>query len=63
VDAVMEELGLSGAADTIVGVSGITRGISGGERKRLSIAVELLTDPSVLFSKFLSNCYYNCTSG
>ncbi|KAL9655360.1 hypothetical protein ABK040_011201 [Willaertia magna] len=49
VDNVMKDLNLIKAADTIVGEPGITKGISGGERKRLSIAIELLTEPSVLF--------------
>ncbi|KAL9647271.1 hypothetical protein ABK040_012622 [Willaertia magna] len=49
VDAIMTELGLAKAADTVVGIPGITKGISGGERKRLCIAIELLTEPSVLF--------------
>jgi ABC-type multidrug transport system ATPase subunit len=49
VDQVMDELGLSKSADIIVGIPGLVKGISGGERKRLAIAVELLTEPSVLF--------------
>ncbi|EFC47894.1 abc transporter family protein [Naegleria gruberi] len=49
VDTIIEELGLSKAADTKVGIPGFTKGISGGERKRLCIGIELLTEPSVLF--------------
>ena len=49
VDTIMEELGLAKSADTKVGISGIVKGISGGERKRLCIGIELLTEPSVLF--------------
>ena len=41
-------LGLSHVADSIIGKEG-RRGISGGERKRVSIAVELITSPDVLF--------------
>ncbi|RLN92146.1 hypothetical protein BBJ28_00019387, partial [Nothophytophthora sp. Chile5] len=48
VNEVMEELGLMKCRDTLIG--GITlRGISGGERKRLSFATEILTNPSILF--------------
>eukprot|EP01065_Artemidia_motanka_P031530 TRINITY_DN3792_c0_g1_i1.p1 TRINITY_DN3792_c0_g1~~TRINITY_DN3792_c0_g1_i1.p1 ORF type:complete len:745 (+),score=248.74 TRINITY_DN3792_c0_g1_i1:47-2281(+) len=50
---ILQVLGLDdgvggGCADTIVG-SVEQRGISGGQRKRLSIGLELLTNPSVLF--------------
>ena len=41
-------LGLSHVADGIIGKEG-RRGISGGERKRVSIGVELITSPDVLF--------------
>ena len=44
---VAAQLGLDSCADTIIG-GVFTRGVSGGERKRVSIAVELLTDPSIL---------------
>jgi ABC-2 type transport system ATP-binding protein len=43
VDSVLAELGLAERAETPVGL------LSGGERKRASIAVELLTRPRVLF--------------
>ncbi|CAG0879460.1 unnamed protein product, partial [Darwinula stevensoni] len=42
-------LGLSKCSDSIIGVPGRIQGISGGERKRLSIASEVLTDPPLLF--------------
>lgn len=45
---VMNELGLSKVAHQYVG-NDLVRGISGGEKKRLSIAIELLRNPSVLF--------------
>ncbi|KAK4490068.1 hypothetical protein RD792_000722 [Penstemon davidsonii] len=46
-ESVISELGLSKCEDTIIGNSFI-RGISGGERKRVSIAHEMLVDPSLL---------------
>ncbi|EYU22839.1 hypothetical protein ABFS82_03G111200 [Erythranthe guttata] len=46
-ESVISELGLSKCADTIIGNS-FVRGISGGERKRVSIAHEMLVDPSLL---------------
>ncbi|CAL4985542.1 unnamed protein product [Urochloa decumbens] len=46
-DAVIAELGLTACADTIVG-NAFVRGVSGGERKRVSIGHELLVNPSLL---------------
>lgn len=48
VDTVIEELGLAKSKDTLIG-GFMLRGISGGERKRLAFATEILTNPSVLF--------------
>lgn len=48
VDRLLQELGLSSCADTLIG-GHIIRGISGGEKKRTSIAVEIVFNPSVLF--------------
>ena len=48
VEATIAELGLVKARDTIIGDDDV-RGVSGGERKRASVAVQLLTDPAVLF--------------
>lgn len=48
VDNLMKNLGLTKTANTKVGNSKI-RGISGGERKRLSIACEMISSPSVIF--------------
>ncbi|KAF9362480.1 hypothetical protein BGX34_006057, partial [Mortierella sp. NVP85] len=44
----MSELGILGIKDMRVGSSG-QRSISGGEKRRVSIACELVTSPSVLF--------------
>ena len=47
VDSTMQLLNLMKCGDTIIGDYSV-RGVSGGERKRTSIASELLTDPSVI---------------
>jgi ABC-type multidrug transport system ATPase subunit len=44
----MIELGIQGITDRRIGQEG-TRGISGGEKRRVSIACELVTSPSILF--------------
>lgn len=46
-DTLLTQVGLKSCADTVVGHSG-QPGISGGERRRLSIAVQLLTNPAIL---------------
>jgi len=48
VDDIIKRLGLSSCEDTMVG-GGRLRGVSGGERKRTSIGVELVTNPTILF--------------
>ena len=48
VDDLLRKTGLGKAADSIVGDDKV-RGVSGGERKRLAIACELVDDPAVLF--------------
>ncbi|KAL4534698.1 hypothetical protein Ndes2526A_g05580 [Nannochloris sp. 'desiccata'] len=45
---VLGELGLSHVADSPVGGSGNIRGVSGGERRRVTIGMELVTDPSII---------------
>jgi ABC-type lipoprotein export system ATPase subunit len=44
----LAELGLNDCADTMVG-GALLKGISGGERKRTSVGVELVTKPSIVF--------------
>lgn len=44
----LKELGLIKCKDTKIG-NAMIRGVSGGERKRTSIGVELLTNPAMLF--------------
>ncbi|KGL97879.1 ATP-binding cassette sub-family G member 2, partial [Charadrius vociferus] len=48
VNQIIRELGLSKVADSKVGTQ-FTRGVSGGERKRTNIGMELITDPAILF--------------
>ncbi|CAH1794454.1 unnamed protein product [Owenia fusiformis] len=48
VEEIIVELGLTKCADTKVGTEFI-RGVSGGERKRTNIGMELITAPNVLF--------------
>lgn len=48
VEEVILELGLKDCADTIVGDS-THKGLSGGEKRRLSIGIQILSNPSVLF--------------
>ncbi|KAK4751274.1 hypothetical protein SAY87_004756 [Trapa incisa] len=47
-EAVIAQLGLVKCKDSIIGNS-LVRGISGGERKRVSIRQEMLINPSLLF--------------
>ncbi|CAN0546424.1 unnamed protein product, partial [Laminaria digitata] len=44
----LSDLQLDGVCDSRIG-GGLTRGISGGEKRRLSIGTELLTCPGLLF--------------
>lgn len=48
VDKLISELGLRNCQDTRIGDAS-NRGVSGGERKRVSIGVELITEPDILF--------------
>ncbi|XP_036403155.1 broad substrate specificity ATP-binding cassette transporter ABCG2c [Megalops cyprinoides] len=48
VNEVIRELGLKDCADTKIGTE-FLRGVSGGEKKRCSIGMELITSPSLLF--------------
>ncbi|NXM68698.1 ABCG2 protein, partial [Serilophus lunatus] len=48
VTQIINELGLSKVADAKVGTE-LIRGVSGGERKRTNIGMELITEPPVLF--------------
>ncbi|XP_008810525.2 ABC transporter G family member 6-like [Phoenix dactylifera] len=48
VQALIDQLGLRQAANTIIGDEG-HRGVSGGERRRVSIGIDIVHDPIVLF--------------
>lgn len=48
IESTIEEMGLQDCADRLIG-NWHLRGISGGERKRLSIALEILKRPTLLF--------------
>jgi ATP-binding cassette, subfamily G (WHITE), eye pigment precursor transporter len=48
VDEELQELNLDHCRDTVVGIPGLIAGLSGGERKRCNIGIELITDPKVL---------------
>ena len=48
VNDLLEQMSLVECADTMVGNAKV-RGVSGGERKRLSIAVEMISSPSIVF--------------
>lgn len=48
IDELIDSLKLNKAADTKIG-GPLVKGVSGGERKRTSIGVELITDPSLIF--------------
>ena len=44
----LEELGLTKCADVKIG-NNFIKGVSGGERKRTSIGIELITNPNIIF--------------
>ncbi|XP_011702056.1 PREDICTED: protein white isoform X1 [Wasmannia auropunctata] len=49
VNEVIDELALSKCRNTVIGIPGRVKGLSGGEMKRLSFASEVLTDPPLMF--------------
>ncbi|EOA28485.1 hypothetical protein CARUB_v10024695mg [Capsella rubella] len=48
VQALIDQLGLRSAAKTVIGDEG-HRGVSGGERRRVSIGIDIIHDPIILF--------------
>uniref|UniRef100_A0A915LM58 ABC transporter domain-containing protein n=1 Tax=Meloidogyne javanica TaxID=6303 RepID=A0A915LM58_MELJA len=49
VQGVIAELGLKNCANTLIGWPNRLKGLSGGERKRLAFASEIMTGPPILF--------------
>ena len=47
-ERMLQELGLLECADTIIGAP-LLKGITGGERKRTSVGVELVVKPALVF--------------
>lgn len=54
VNNVINEMGLKNVADSKIGGT-IIRGISGGERRRVTIALQLLQDPSKYSNMYTIN--------
>ena len=48
VDAMLERLSLTNCADTLLGIPGLIKGVSGGEKKRTNIGAELINNPMIL---------------
>jgi ABC-type multidrug transport system ATPase subunit len=49
VESLIASLDLAKCADTCIGDSTYGSGCSGGERRRLSVAIQMLSDPAILF--------------
>jgi ABC-type multidrug transport system ATPase subunit len=56
VEHVIDELGLRKAADTMIG-NDIKRGVSGGEKKRVNVGVELMAEPAIMILDGERSCH------
>lgn len=55
---VMAQMGLVKCRDTLIGIPGMSKTISGGEMKRLSFATEILTDPGFILFEIQFICMF-----
>lgn len=60
-EAVIAKLGLSHCRDSVVG-NPFMRGVSGGERKRVSIGQEVIINPSILLLDEPTSCLDSTTA-
>lgn len=66
IESTIIEMGLQDCADTVIG-NWHLRGISGGEKRRVSIALEILTRPRLLFldeptsglDRYMWSCFHS----
>ena len=49
VERIIHQLSLENCRDTRIGGGDGLKGVSGGERKRVAIGIELVSDPDILF--------------
>lgn len=48
VDEIITRLHLTKCQNTVLGIPGVLKGVSGGERKRANIGTELVTNPNIM---------------
>jgi ABC-type multidrug transport system ATPase subunit len=48
IEALLSAFGLQNQADTLIGTP-IRKGVSGGQKRRVSVASQLITSPKILF--------------
>ena len=56
VSKTLTDLGLDVCADVMIG-GPMIKGISGGQRKRTSIGIEIITDPVVRIARIIATCF------